>query len=281
MTRHTNQTDPHYTPATRETTLNRLLTALRSDKRLSGLLIVGSGAEGFEDDHSDIDLCAVTTSADDVRAAFEEWGVKIREMLPVFHSLESVRGPNVYLWIFFLENFLEIDLCFLCLDDLRATRNRWKTVFDRSGRIESIMRSTWENRPKPDLEEVYRYRIGSIWHYIKHAVAAVQRNQPWRAVYELEQIRNQTIELRGLHDELETKRFRHVDQMSKDFLIEIERTLILSLNEVDIMDALKAATTCFFREARHYDEILNLKLAESFETKVKAYLELFEMACGN
>ena len=276
MTKHTYQTDTHYSPATRKATLDRLLAALRNDKRLAGLLIVGSGAEGFEDDHSDIDLCAVTTLADDVRPAFQEWGIKIHEMLPMFHSLESPRAPNVYLWVFLLENFLEIDLCFLCLDDLRATRNRWKTVFDRSGKIESIMQSSWESRPRPDLEEAYRSRLSSIWHCIKHATIAVQRQQPWRAIFELELIRNQTIELRGVRDELETKRFRHVDRMSKDFLIEIERTLVLSLNEVDIMNALKAATTCFFREARQYDKMLNLDLAENFEIKMKAYLRLFE-----
>ena len=276
MTEHTVQTNTHYSPATREEILNRLLTTLQSDERLAGLLVVGSGAEGFEDDHSDIDLCVVTTSADDVRPAFEEWGVEIREMLQVFYTLESVRAANVYLWVIFLENFLELDLCFLCLDDLRATRNRWKTVFDRSGKIEDIMQSSWENRPKPDLEEAYRSRLDSIWHCIKHAAIGVQRKQPWRAIFELELIRNRTIELRGLREALETKRFRHVDRMSEDFLTEIEQTLVLSLREDDIMNALRAATACFFREARHYDEMLNLELAEGFEAKMKVYLEFFE-----
>lgn len=278
MTKHTNQTNhfSHYSPATRAAILDRLLTALRSDKRLAGLLVVGSGAEGFEDDHSDIDLCAVTTSADDVRPAFQEWGEKVHQMLPMFHSLESQRAPNVYLWVFLLENFLEIDLCFLSLNDLRATRNRWNTIFDRSGRIESIMQSSWENRPKPNLEEAYRSRISSIWHCIKHATIAVQRGQPWRAIFELELIRDRTIELRGLREELETKRFRHVDQMPEDFLKALEQTLVLSLKGVDIMNALKAATACFFNEAREYDKILNLDLAWRFETKMKVYLELFE-----
>ena len=280
MTKRIHQTDTdqpyHYSPAEREATLNRLLTALQNDQRIAGVLVVGSGAEDFADIYSDIDLCAVTTSAADVRPAFQEWGVKIREMLPVFHSVTSVRGANIYLWILLLENFLEIDLCFLCLDDLHARRNRWKTVFDRSGRIESIMQSSWENRPKPNLEETYRYRLGSIWHYISYAAVAIQRDQPWRATYEIEQIRNQTVELRGLRDALETKRFRHVDQMSADFLTSLEQTLILSLRSVDLMNALRAATTCFFREAQHFDEILDLKLAERFETKVKVYLELFE-----
>ena len=138
------------------------------------------------------------------------------------------------------------------------------------------MQSSWKNRSKPNLEEIYRYRLGSIWHYISYAAVAIQRDQPWRTVYEIEQIRNQTIELQGLREELETKRFRHVDQMSEDFLKSLEETLVLSLRSVDLMNALRAATVCFFREAQHYDKMLDLKLAERFEAKVKAYLELFE-----
>ena len=56
----------------------------------------------------------------------------------------------------------------------------------------------------------------------------------------------------------------------------LEETLVLSLRSVDLMNALRAATMCFFREAQHYDKMLDLKLAERFEAKVKAYLELFE-----
>ena len=84
------------------------------------------------------------------------------------------------------------------------------------------------------------------------------------------------IELRGLRKELETKRFRQVDRTSEDFLVGLEQTLVLSLKDVDVMNALKAATACFFREARHFDEVLDLKLSERFEGKMKAYLELFE-----
>ena len=65
------QTD-HYSPAIREAILNRLLTALQSDTRVTGLLVVGSGAEGFEDVHSDIDLCAVTTSVSVICGVLEE-----------------------------------------------------------------------------------------------------------------------------------------------------------------------------------------------------------------
>lgn len=42
------------------------------------------------------------------------------------------------------------------------------------------------------------------------------------------------------------------------------------------MNALKAAAACFFCKARHFDEVSDIKLAERFQTKMKAYLELFE-----
>ena len=143
------------------------------------------------------------------------------------------------------------------------------------------------------MEEAYRSRLRSILHYISHAAVAVQRNQPWRAIYEIEQIRNQTIELHGLREALETQRetielhglrealetqrFRHANQMSEDFLTCLEKTLVLSLKKVDMMNALKAATACFFREVRHFDKMLNRELVEDFETKAKVYLEFFEM----
>lgn len=56
----------------------------------------------------------------------------------------------------------------------------------------------------------------------------------------------------------------------------LEETLVVSLRSVDLMNALRASTTCFFREAQHYDEMLDIKLAERFKTKVKTYLEFFE-----
>ncbi|MCY3550171.1 MAG: hypothetical protein OXH39_06900 [Candidatus Poribacteria bacterium] len=81
---------------------------------------------------------------------------------------------------------------------------------------------------------------------------------------------------RGLRKELETKRFRQVDRMSKSFLVGLEQTLVLSLKDVDVMNAMKAATACFFREARHFDKVLDLKLTERFEIKMSPYLELFQ-----
>jgi len=264
-----------FSPEDRDKILNRILTILQADNRIAGVLVVGSGAAGFEDIYSDIDLCVVMELEKDVLSAFQEWGARIREMFPVFNYVESIRGANVYLWILLLDNFLEIDICFLCSSDLSARRERWKIAFDRSGKLEGIMRSSWENRPEPDIQSAYIYRVNSICYYITWAVVAVKRGLPWRALHELEQIRNQTVELRGLREGLETKHFRQVDKMSEEFLADIQQTLVLSTNAADIMDAVKVATKCFFREARSLDKMLGLNAASKLELKMREYLELF------
>jgi predicted nucleotidyltransferase len=167
----------HFSLVERQRIVDTLLAALREDERVAGVLVVGSGSEGFEDIYSDVDLCVVIGQAEDVRPAFQEWGNKLEELLPVFCCGESVRGPNSYLWALLLDNFLEVDVGFLCLDDLYARRGRWKTVFDRSGRIEDIMHTSWANRAQPNYQEMYDRRVSWVWHYIIHATIAAQRRR--------------------------------------------------------------------------------------------------------
>ena len=265
-----------FSPERRQEILDRILVALRTDNRIAGVLVVGSGAVGFEDAYSDIDLCVVVAAEDDVNAVFREWRTRIEEILPVIHCIEITYGPNNYLYAFLLDGFLELDIGFLCLTNLFAKRERWKIIFDRSGKIEDIMRSRWEERAKPDIKDAYLSRINGIWHYIIHVVVALKRRQPWRALHYLEVIRNRTVELAGLRMGLETKHFRQVDQMPNEFLTELRRTLVSSTDTVDIMRALKAATRCFFREARFLDKMLGLNIGNKLGAKMEEYLKLIE-----
>jgi hypothetical protein len=96
----------------------------------------------------------------------------------------------------------------------------------------------------------------------------------WKALYELGQIRNQAIKLRGLRAGLETKRFRHVDQLPPEFLSYMEPTLPCSLEPTEIIKALREATARFFDEARSWGEMLDRDLVTRFEHKLTDYLAL-------
>ncbi len=265
-----------FSPEERQEVLDCILIALRTDDRIAGVLIVGSGAIGFEDSYSDIDLSVVVAAEKDVFPVFREWKEQIEKLFTVIHSFETTYGPNNYLYGFLLDGFLELDIGFLCLANLFAKRERWNIAFDRSGKIENIMLSSWENRPQPDIQADYLNRINSIWHYITHVVIALKRRQPWKSLHYLEVIRNRTVELAGLHNGLETRHFRAVHEMPDEFLAELQQTLVSSTDTAKIMRALKAATTCFFREARGLDKMLGSNAASSLQLKMQDYLGLFE-----
>ena len=109
-----------------------------------------------------------------------------------------------------------------------------------------------------------------------HAGTAAQRGQLWKALYELEQVRDRAIELRGLRENLETKHFRHVDQLPLEFLSTIQRSMPISLEREEIIRALRVATDCFTAEAVHLDTILNQELGIHFRRKLQHYLATFE-----
>ena len=64
----------------------------------------------------------VVAAADDVKAVFRDWRVRIEEILPVIHCVEVTYGPNNYLYAFLLDGFLELDIGFLCLTNPLAKR---------------------------------------------------------------------------------------------------------------------------------------------------------------
>ena len=272
-----------FSPEERQEVLDRTLTALRTDSRIAGVVVVGSGAVGFDDIYSDIDLSVVVASENNTLPVFREWKQRIEELFTVIQCFEVTFAPNNHLLGFLLDGYLELDVGFLCLANLSARRARWKVAFDRSARIEEIMRSSWEKRTDPDVRADYVRRANSIWHYVIHVAVALERAQPWRALYYLGEIRKRTIELAGLSRGLDTGDFREVDRLPREFLAELQRALVSSLDGAEIMRALKVVTACFFRESRGLDEMLGLDLARRLEPKMQEYLELRERkkASGN
>jgi hypothetical protein len=269
------ESSPHqtslFTPYERQHTLDRLLAALETDPRITGVIIVGSGAVGFEDGYSDIDLAVVVGAAEDLTPVFREWKGRVEELFNVLHYFETIYGPRSFLHGFLLQGFLEVDMGFVCLADLSAKRARWKVAFDRSGEIKDIMRSSWEQRPRPDVQALYLKRLNSIWYYITHTAIALERGRPWMALCHLEEIRNRAIELAGLREGLEIKHFRQADQMPAGLLDELGQTLSSAASD-DVARALGAATTCFFRQAKELDQVLGLDVAGELEEKMQVYL---------
>lgn len=239
-----------YTPQERQQTLDRLLDALRADKRLAGVLIVGSGAVGFTDDYSDIDLAVVVEQAEDVKSAFDDWGTTIADLFGILIFVPTQRAPNVFLYAMLLSGFLELDISFQCLDDLVARRPRWRVAWDRTGCIADRMDTSWKAKVEPDFAAIFRQYMEGTWHYVNHIGLSVARGQLWRAMSDLELIRTRVIELAGLRNGHNTRRFREIDRLSPELLIALGKTLVQNTEPNEILRALRVVVELFINEAR-------------------------------
>jgi predicted nucleotidyltransferase len=265
-----------FEPEERQSILERVLERLQDDARIAGVVLVGSGAVGFEDRFSDIDLSVVVREEEQTQRVYRDWKGKIMEILPVAHCFETTYGPNTFLYGFLLENFLEIDMGFLHLGNLIAKRRRWEVIFDRSGRIKDIMEESWASRTKPEGRETYIRKVNPIWYYITHVMIFIHRGQRWRALHFLEEIRNRAILLACLRYGLDEGDFRQVDRLPGYFLAGLESTLAKGTGKGELVRALRETTDCFFRQVRALDEIYGLTLAGNLETKMGIYLESFD-----
>jgi len=269
-----------YTPAERQHILDRLVEALRADSRIAGVLVVGSGAVGFTDDYSDIDLAVVVGRADDVKPAFDDWGTTSAGLFEVLACAPVPRASNIFLYAMLLKGFLELDISFQCLDDLVARRARWQVAWDRTDRIADLMRASWDARQEPDPSGTFCRYMEGCWHYVNHAGQCVARRQLWRAIGDVDVIRGQVIDLAGMCGGRDTHRAREVDDLPADLLTDLADTLVRRVEPVEILRSLRAAVQLFIRHARALADARQITDPPVPETLLRMLLDLWETQTG-
>jgi hypothetical protein len=239
-------------------------------------VLVGSGAVGFQDEYSDIDLSVVVGSRGNIEAVFQEWGEKFRQELPLAGHFKTRYAADNLLWGFFLDNYLEIDIGFLCPDNLVARSERWEVVFDRSGKVDDILRTTWERRPAIDVRSAYLENFNGVWHYITHVAICTRRGQFLRALHYLDELRDDTVEIAGLRLGLQTRNYRDVDCFPATLRRKLGQTFVGRPGRAEIMRALKVATVLFYEEAEKLERKLGLNNAGALKTKMLEYISFFD-----
>ena len=197
------------------------------------------------------------------------------QLFPISGYAQSGRGENILMHHFFLDNFLEIDICILPLGKTEAKRPDWRVVFDHTvTTIDQRMSETWEkNRSVDHLPSTYDGRVAAIWHYVLHAVVAVKRGHCWQALSDIEDIRDQAIELHGLQFGLTTKRNKEVHKMGQPFLRRLETTLVDSLTPGAVKLAIREAVAVFFEQARAVEAKLGLPESSQLERQMTRLLD--------
>jgi len=223
-----------YSEIDRKNILDKLVKVCKSIDDIDGVILVGSGAEGFTDKWSDIDLSIVIFEEEKTR---EVWDKINEDIISTFHIMKisyNEYGENNFLSAIFLNNYLEIDIGVLSINELVAKRKQWNILYDKSGTIAKRMNETWEKRKIPDIKIEIEHSVNTVWYHVKNGAFALKREKLYRAVKEIEELRNEIVKISALKENKVAKHFRDVDDMDKDFLQKLEETFFkeVTINEV-------------------------------------------------
>lgn len=131
------------------------------------------------------------------------------------------------------------------------------------------MKNTWENGKYPILSVEIEQSLSSFRDHFKNAAFAIKRNKSYRAVKELEKIRNEIVRLKSMQEDKISKHYRDVDEMESWFIKRFENTFF---GEIDIA----SLTNCFVSLLYLYFEVVkdmygNCEVNE-YEAKLRDFL---------
>lgn len=235
-----------YTPASRQATLEKLVDLIKIQETVTGIILVGSGAMGFVDEYSDIDLSVVVSPAHVTKQTWEDLNLLITKQLPVLKLAPTEYAPNNYLSAILLTDFLQVDVGVISLELLSAKRATWKVIFDRQGLIEEKMQNSWTSRRPFDKNKFIQNNIDEIWYHVQNAVFALKRNRLFRTIKEIDEIRTHALEIVCLHLHKEAKHYREIDDLDPVIKQKLAETYFTSTSLIQVKDSFRRTFKYYF-----------------------------------
>lgn len=264
-----------FTPERREQIYINLLTFLKTDDNIMGVVVVGSATTGYRDHYSGIDLMVVMKQAVHVTDALHKWRARLETLYTTVAHFEDTSRLDYAHYTVLLDNFLLIDIQFVTLSHLRKEIPPYIVAFDTGNEIEQTLAHEPNEPIHHTPQTTYMQIMQAAWQPMIKGLISVKREDIWRAIYMLEMVRDYTVELAGLRYDLDVRSFHDADQLPEMFLVHLRHTLPTSISQVAIKRALRTAIHMFFGEAAALDERFGQKISSSLEQSVTTFMEAY------
>lgn len=189
-----------YTEEQRAKWIERLTLAAEKTEEIQGVVLVGSGAYGFRDPYSDVDLVLVVKSSDAVARIHAAWVLMLEKTQMVLKHKVYRHQPDIWVSCFLLEGYLELDLGVWSIHKIRATKAHWKVLYDKSAPdIEKRLQDTLPEK-RAEVGQAAEDSATLMWQFIRGASVALSRGHAMKAMKEMEYLRDKIAELTLLRD---------------------------------------------------------------------------------
>ena len=217
--------------------------------RIVALVQVGSGANGFHDEHSDLDFVVALDSGKSMPEVMEYMH---REISAKYELAFFTQDESRHLQNYILSDLLEIDLGYGTYEHAAALKPAFKVLFDHSGIVEEKMvrsrewmdDSIYSDKQKKDIEKARNV----VWFFLMHAAVAIHRGNCFRAVGEMEAARALYIDLIGDRYRLESSRNREIDRLPEAERAAVRSTYAVGESPSELWTALLNLTELVYKE---------------------------------
>lgn len=225
--------------AKRAELLQILSEELQGDLRIAGAVLVGSGATGFRDDESDIDIVAPVAHGSDAAMVFLDWKERIHDLIDAQYLAETAATEQEHLLVLHCDGLLEIDISFPPLQKLTATAPRWQILWQRSDEIaRRLSEPSTEKGIAPGQE--YIWTLNRAVHRITYAARALRRGEVWKAMLQLDELRRFVLQLASLNLFGEQDAGSRADTFPPELLAAFSRSLPAAADAGAVQQSLRA-----------------------------------------
>ncbi len=213
-----------YTVIERTNLLNKIAKFLWENSSFEGLLQIGSGAVGFADIYSDIDLMAGCYDAGAVTAANQQLHQFFFELEACHIKKRAWTATALGLSVYF-ENGLSADISFMPTPELPIRSPQHKVLFSKSERFADTVRAG-ANRL---AEQSGRYGVDDSIHYrfvneLRYVEIALLRGQFVLADIALGNARQLLLAVETVTEGKKLHQCKAYDTLDKQFLTRLETT---------------------------------------------------------
>lgn len=235
-----------YSAEERDQLLERLTVTARDTDGVRGLVLVGSGALGFRDNCSDLDVVVVADPPEAVPPVHDELAEVLKQSHHVFKQKVYRHESDIWVSCFLLEGYLELDLGVWSFEKLRATKAHWRVIYDTTPpQIEDRLRTTVPDR-LIGAEEAARESMTLVWQFIRGASVAVSRGHAIAAMKEMQYLRDKVGELLLLEKGLAHDAVKELGTIPSPSLSRLVQTYEGPLDREGLYEKLVATVELYF-----------------------------------
>lgn len=207
-----------YSPEERSIYFDNAIREFSSYDLVEGIVQLGSGVIGYNDEYSDIDLMVGTSKIEDAVITRDF----VRETLSNFkisYIKEKQFSEVIFLVIAIMQNDLEFNVSIVPREFLSIKSPLWKVIVDKTGLVTEKM----ETENDKFINKPVKYNVGFdvVFEFVYCALALekeLKRNNFIYALKKLEDMRDYTLIVQALNEDKKLHQFKAYETLNPTFI---------------------------------------------------------------